>query len=158
GTAAPIERDFLFGVNGPGWHLDREKFEALLCEVARANGVDGRYRHRLAGCRRRGPVWELTARTPRGGELLEAEFVVDASGRASRLARALGARRTRYDRLVGITATLRPTGTGISDSFTLVESAPGGWWYSAPVPGGSLPVAFMTDSDQRGRAGLRDPA
>jgi flavin-dependent dehydrogenase len=157
GTVVPIERDFLFGVHGPGWHLDRRKFESLLAETAREAGADWRYRHRLEGCFRRGRAWEVTVRTPRGVKVLKADFVVDATGRSSRLARALGVRRTRYDRLVGVTAVLRNSGPGLGDSFTLVETVPAGWWYSAPVPGGGLAVAFMTDGDRLDRVGVRDP-
>jgi flavin-dependent dehydrogenase len=155
GTPTPIERDFLFSVHGSGWHLDRQRFEALLAEQARAHGVDWCYGHRLQKCRRYLGVWELTVKTPLGVQTLEADFLVDATGRAARVARALGVRRMRSDRLVGVTATLAAGRPGTSDSFTVVEAVPSGWWYSAPVPGGGLTVAFMTDSDALSRLGVR---
>jgi flavin-dependent dehydrogenase len=71
---------------------------------------------------------------------------VDATGRRAALARALGARRERRDRLIAVYAVLRARG-GDEDSRTLVEAAPDGWWYSALIPGRRRVVAFMTDSD-----------
>jgi flavin-dependent dehydrogenase len=88
-------------------------------------------------------------------ETLEAAFVADATGRASRLARRLGARRVRYDRLVGV-ATLLPPHPASEDTYTLVEAVEGGWWYSALLADGRLAVALLTDGDlldRRLRAG-----
>jgi flavin-dependent dehydrogenase len=88
-------------------------------------------------------------------ETLEAAFVADATGRASRLARRLGARRVRYDRLVGV-ATLLPPHPASEDTYTLVEAVEGGWWYTALLADGRLAVALLTDGDlldRRLRAG-----
>jgi flavin-dependent dehydrogenase len=79
-------------------------------------------------------------------ELLEADFVADATGRRAHVARRLGARRLRYDRLVGAAALLRSP-TPDADTYTLVEAVPEGWWYSALLGDGRLAVAFMTDGD-----------
>lgn len=157
GTAAPVERDFLFGVHGEGWHLDRRRFESLLAEVAREHGADWRYGNRVEDCCRRDGAWELRVRTDRGFHVLSADFVIDASGRAARVARRQGARRVRYDRLVGVAAVLQSDGAGIADAFTLIEAVASGWWYSAPVPKRELIVVHLTDSDLLNRNAV-DPA
>ena len=93
--------------------------------------------------------------------------MADATGRPAHLARRLGARRLRYDRLVGAAALLRSPAPA-SDTYTLVEAVPAGWWYSALLADGRMAVAFMTDGDLldrgfRGRVesrlagGLGDP-
>ena len=88
-----------------------------------------------------------------GSRTEEADLVVDASGRAARVARLIGVRRVRYDRLVAWWRTdrgafhLRPTDRRPIDSTTLVEAVPDGWWYSMFLPGHRLVVAFMTDAD-----------
>jgi flavin-dependent dehydrogenase len=157
GTAAPVERDFLFGVHGPGWHLDRRRFESLLAETARAYGADWRYGHRLEDCRTRDGAWELHVRTDRGPSVLSSDFVIDATGRAARVARRQGARRVRYDKLVGVAAVLQSEGASVADSFTLVEAVASGWWYSAPLPAARLTVVYMTDGDLL-RGVAADPA
>lgn len=149
GASRPAERDFIFETKGTGWHLDRRRFEESLASAALAAGVVWRYGQRLIGCERRDDAgWRLEVNTPRGVETLEADFVIDASGRAARFARRVGARRVSYDRLVGAAAYLEPReGDGAGDSFTLVEAVASGWWYSARLPGGKLAVVYMTDDD-----------
>jgi flavin-dependent dehydrogenase len=149
GAPAPVERDFIFGTQGHGWQLDRARFEARLMNRACAEGADWRCGVRLVECVRRDGCWTLSVRTSSGGDAtLEADFVVDATGRASRLARRMGARQLRYDRLVGTVFLLKSrSGKGIKDSFTLVEAIRSGWWYSARLPDEKLMVVFFTDHD-----------
>jgi flavin-dependent dehydrogenase len=98
----------------------------------------------------------LIVRTKSGDAILKADFVVDATGRASRLARQVGAQHLRYDRLVGAALLLKSRrGEGIKDSFTLVEAVRSGWWYSARLPGEKLMVAYFTDSDLLNRKILK---
>ena len=153
GSPEPAERDFIFGAGGAGWQLDRRKFEEELAGAALEAGAAWRYGCRLFGCSRERGGWRLEVTTRRGVETWRADFVVDASGRASRLARLLGARRIRYDRLIGVAAYFHPY-TG-EDSFTLVEAVASGWWYSARLPGGKLMASYMTDSDLVDRAATR---
>ena len=40
--------------------------------------------------------------------------------------------------------------------FTFIEATEDGWWYSAPLPGGRLVAAFMTDGDLEVCSSLRD--
>jgi flavin-dependent dehydrogenase len=126
--------------------VDRQAFETGLAERAAAAGADWRWGHRLLRCEPSDGDWRLEIDTPAGREILEADFVADATGRAARLARRLGARRHRYDRLVGATALLRSPAPA-ADTYTLVEAVPEGWWYSALLADGRLAVAFMTDGD-----------
>lgn len=145
GSSEPAERDFIFGTGGTGWQLDRRKFEEDLAGAAVEAGADWRYGCRLTGCLREEGGWRLDVTTRRGVKTCRADFVVDASGRAARLARLLGARHIRYDRLIGIAAYFNSGGGG--DSFTLVEAVASGWWYSARLPDGKLVAAYMTDND-----------
>lgn len=153
GSDVPAERDFIFGPGGAGWQLDRRRFEEELAGAAVEAGALWRYSQRLTGCARDGEGWRLEVATASGAETYHADFVIDASGRGARLARLLGARRIRYDRLVGVVAYFDSDGdessfTGVNeDSFTLVEAVANGWWYSARLPGGKLIAAYMTDSD-----------
>jgi flavin-dependent dehydrogenase len=72
---------------------------------------------------------------------------VDAGGRAAPLARRLGARLRRSDRLIArwTQGAGRPDGCGAG--VTHVEAVESGWWYTAPAPGGRRLLAFHTDGD-----------
>jgi flavin-dependent dehydrogenase len=156
GSPEPFERDFLFSPHGAGWHLDRLKFEEMLASVAREAGADWRYGWRVVACAGNKSGWSLKVRHSSGEAELEADFIVDATGRSRRLARQLGVRQIQYDRLIG-TAVLLKTEDHVthSDSFTMVEAVASGWWYSALLPEGSLMAVYMTDSDLIEHATLR---
>lgn len=160
GSGEPAERDFIFGAAGAGLQLDRRRFEAELARSAVEAGAVWDYGRRLAACARDGRGWELEVNTARGPETYHADFVIDATGRASRLARLLGARRIRYDRLVAVASYFGPRGDKNSneglDSFTLVEAVACGWWYSARLPGGRSVAVYMTDGDLLERDAARD--
>lgn len=148
GSEQPYERNFLFGPHGAGWHLDRRKFEETLAAGAREAGTDWRYGWRLTGCSERKGGWQLKVRNASGEVELEADFVVDATGRAARIARGASSRRVRYDRLIGAAVLLKSQKADPSkDSFALVEAVESGWWYSSLLPSGALMVIYMTDSD-----------
>jgi flavin-dependent dehydrogenase len=83
--------------------------------------------------------------------------VIDASGRASFVARRLGAHRTDHDRLAGVYAFFQ-TPTGPNDTRTMVEAMPNGWWYSSYLPNAGLVAAFMSDANllPRGACALHE--
>lgn len=147
GSPHPGESPFLANPFGAGWHVDRRRFEARLAEAAQEAGAQWRWGCRLKSCTAQGRGWRLEL----SSGVLEADFVADATGRQSRLARRLGARRLRYDRLVGI-STLLESPTPAADTYTLVEAMPDGWWYSALLSDGRLAVAFLSDGDLLDRA------
>jgi flavin-dependent dehydrogenase len=132
GSPVPVESPFLANPYGEGWHVDRQRFEASLVEAAIAAGVD----------------WRWGVQVDRN--TVPDAFVADATGRPARLARRFGARfgakRLRYDRLVGISALLA-SATPAQDTYTLVEATPDGWWYSALLADGRLAAAFLGDGD-----------
>lgn len=146
GSAAPFEQDALRNLDGPGWHLDRTRFDAWLCGVAAERGAATIAPARLAGVRRLGGEsgWELSLE--RLGKPLRvlARLLVDASGRAGSLARHVGARRAPDSKLVcGWLVGDAPGPPGIGELHAEVE----GWWYSSPLPGGRRLLAFYTDAD-----------
>jgi flavin-dependent dehydrogenase len=173
GSAESAERDFIFGAAGAGMQLERRAFEGELARSAAEAGAVWKYGRRLAGCSREGRGWRLEVNTARGPETYRADFIIDATGRASRLARLLGARRIRYDRLVAVASYFGPRADDGSnevgypnegkvedsneglDSFTLVEAVACGWWYSARLPGGRSVAVHMTDGDLLERDAVR---
>jgi flavin-dependent dehydrogenase len=144
GGPDPVSADSVRDPDGPGWHLDRARFDhwlrwwadkrgaALVTPAKVANLIPMADRWRLMLVRHGRPLTVVT------------RFVVDAGGRTAPLARALGHRRRINDRLVcrwlhGTAATEAGT--------TVIVAEPEGWWYSAPLPNGRRILAFHTDAD-----------
>jgi flavin-dependent dehydrogenase len=139
--------DFLYDPNGVGWRLDRHAFDSMLEHAARDAGAAWLSPASVASFTRLDSRrWELTAHTAGGEFEIDAALVIDASGRASSFARALGVARQNHDRLIAITAALKAA-VAIEDTRTLVEATAHGWWYSGVAPDGSLAIMFFTDAD-----------
>ncbi|GIW08807.1 MAG: hypothetical protein KatS3mg060_3612 [Dehalococcoidia bacterium] len=137
------EHAFLREPWGTGWHLDRVAFDQQLRRAAERAGV--RLLRGSVSSLGGGPGGWVVA-TDAG--TLQAEFVVDATGRRAALARQLGARRRVLDHQIALVAFLHPIDAPIEDTTTLVEAVPDGWWYSALLPDGRLSLAFFTDPER----------
>ena len=120
----------------------------MLAEQCEARGVHLLRKTSLRGAWRDGHKWMLKTRA----ETHCAGFVVDATGRAAAFARMQGARLQFQDRLTSYTRFV--TGSNVNVTETLIEAAPRGWWYTAPVPGVRRVVSYMTDADIGCDAGL----
>jgi len=149
GNQRPHENEFLFSVRGNGWHLDRKRFDAMLCREAQLAGTqvlqEARFLHceRLAGA----DGWKLTVKRNGQNEHLRARFVIDATGRSAVFAVRHGAKRDVEDRLIGVFMLFQFQKDEFSDTRTLVEAQQDGWWYSSLLPGGQAVVAWMSDAD-----------
>ena len=172
GEDEPFESHFIFNANGHGWHLDRQRFDAMLATAADSAGARLYRGARLRSCLplTRGWQIELTSDAPddRRVHRIEARLVVDATGRGAAFARQQGAKRFAVDRLVGLAGVVAPRTRGRGcptaahndcggDAWTLVEACSDGWWYSALLPTGRWIAVYMTDADllQRGRGSWR---
>jgi flavin-dependent dehydrogenase len=89
---------------------------------------------------------------------LTARFIIDATGRASWLARRCGVVRRDEDRQIAGLAVLEPLGEPAEDRTTLVEAVEGGWWSSAIMPDGRMAMTFFTDADLHDRDVIARPA
>jgi flavin-dependent dehydrogenase len=150
GSRDIISRDFLFTGRGQGWHLDRSRFDRMLARLVTERGglllteaIVG------SDSRDEGGGWRLLVRNRNShssGELV-ARYVIDASGKSATFARRRGARRSVHDRLTGLVGIYEFKAGSHRDTFTLVESCPAGWWYSALLPDERMAIAFMSDID-----------
>ena len=148
GSEAPFDNEAVFNQLGPGWRVDRGRFDALLLHEAAARGVS-LYQGatiRTVSTTDQGPWTVLVTRSEGGSTTsLAAAFLVDATGRRATLARRLGVQVTHLDRLVGLAVLFKsPPAT---DGLTLVEACDEGWWYSFAVTGPRRLVVLMSDSD-----------
>ncbi len=147
------EQGHILHGEGHGWHLHRASFDDWLrrCASERGAALWAPARFERVGRLERGR-WGLCVRQWNERRVLTASVLVDASGRAARLARRLGARRRRIDNLVAI------SGLGMLRKermpASLVESHARGWFYAAAIPEGGALMAFFSDVDLIGD--LRD--
>ena len=150
----PVWFDHLRDPNGPGWHLNRTRFDASVREAAVAAGAKliedcGQLRvSRYAG------EWHIDLQGR--GQTHRAPVVVDASGRSATLARQLGLARRVEDTLVCVYVYLKAE-AGDGDSCTRLCADANGWWYSVRVPSGHRVLAFHLDIDNPELKALRDP-
>lgn len=143
GGERPVELDSLADPDGPGWRLNRLRFEADLRAAAAARGAMLLAPARPARLAREDEGWRLELAG--GAPAVRARLLIDASGRRSTLLRGFGARRRAEDRLV--CAWLHAPLIREAAAITATASEEEGWWYSAPLPGGRRLLAFHTDAD-----------
>lgn len=119
--------DFSEDPHGLGWHLDRMKFERDLLHAALEAGV------------------VYCEQQIHSAQELDADWILDTSGRNSLLARDFGVQRLRDDDLTAVYGWYKIKLHDF-DSRTLLEATKYGWWYSARLPDRTRIVAFHTDA------------
>lgn len=157
GDTQPRATDFIHSVHGHGYQLDRTAFDRMLRGAAVENGATLCEGSRLV--LEQSVDFAASTHTLRlsdggGSELVSVRWVLDASGRSATLARRLGAKRLRQDRLTAFSMLLTTASRSDRDGRTLVEATEHGWWYSALLPTGSRLVTHLTDSDLADRHAL----
>jgi flavin-dependent dehydrogenase len=150
----PVWFDHLRDPNGPGWHLDRVRFDTCLRESAVAAGttlIDG-----CAGLQvsRDADDWRIDLRA--SGQTHCAPVLVDASGRSAAIARQLGLAHRVDDAMICLYAHL-PMDPDDEDRCTRICVDRNGWWYSVRVPSGQRVLAFHLDADDPEIKALRVP-
>lgn len=148
-----VERDALRDPYGPGWHLDRARFDALLRDEATSRGAQLLAPAELAGVVSVDGGWQVQLA---GAGAVTARLLVDAGGRTAPLARALGQRPVAEDGLACAWTHLPDNGR--HPGMTLIEAEEQGWWYSAPLPGRRRILAFHSDADLAAAREVRDRA
>jgi len=159
GDATPRTHSHLMTPWGCGWHVDRRAFDRMLAEAADMAGAAVLCGTTCVRCEEAADGWALTLlRRGDDGEeerswRLRARVLIDATGRAARLAPWVGAWRFLLDHLVAIATRFDGIDTE-SEGYVMVETTAEGWWYTAPMPDGRMIAMLMTDGDLCGRADL----
>ena len=107
--------------------VDRARFDAMLVDAAEQAGARVLRSARVGKVSRSNAGLRVEADEP-----VSAVAVVDATGRTARVARALGANRVQFDRLVCVARVFAIGSAPPGDTF--IEAAPDGWWYASPLP------------------------
>jgi flavin-dependent dehydrogenase len=142
-------RDAISQPLGPGWQLDRARFDAMLLDEAERRGATVLRGATVVDVLRGGSA--VTGVLAADGDgvsprSLASSFVVDCSGRTASVARRCGSPRFRADRLTCVFGRLDlPADPPPTDM--IVEAVPEGWWYAAPASDGTGIAALFTDPD-----------
>ena len=153
------EQDSLHDPYGHGWHIDRQAFDLMMAHAASEAGSLVLCGAALKECKQsRDGHWRLTATLLDSTAVVEARFLVDATGRNSPGIRMWGGTRVVYDRLIGLLKVFQGGTRGPRDARTIIEAVENGWWYSVPLSGDRLLAGFLTDADQLGSAATKSDA
>lgn len=167
--------DFIVNPLGPGWRLNRRVFDDMLVKAAMAQHVEMAWSVRFV-CARKEPTSRVGYRLylapsrdkSRHGldkaetkHVVDARYVLDATGARAKFARGIGVRQRIDDRLFAFVRFSKVR----SGNFTrqvLLEAIPDGWWYAARLPDDRVVSMMVTESQmlpvlqQRDRQGYQD--
>jgi flavin-dependent dehydrogenase len=146
GSNVFADKDFVTGIHGNGVHIDRLHFEQQLTAVAADSGATMLWGTRLKAATYTDGGWLVDIEDGTNGiQQVACTFLVDATGRACRVARMIGIKRIAKDKLAGIAACF--SNVSGMPLYTFIEATETGWWYAVPLSGNRLAAAYMTDSD-----------
>jgi len=153
----PTFTDFITQPPGYGWHLDRPAFDRQLVRETQSNGVVLKGATKVKAADYDGNKWSVILESADGQTQSGAyDFIVDASGRNSWLARRLGVERMIEDRQLALVTWLQTTHS-VADASSLIETTPHGWWYTANIPGDRMATAFICKPNKAQRTLWQTP-
>jgi flavin-dependent dehydrogenase len=139
----PHVESSMFRMDGPTWHVDRERFDEDLRSAALARDIPLISCRGLNGITRESDSWHLAL----DEEIrIRAAYLVDATGRSRALARRLRAKIEFHDQLIGLCSAVPRRENGVELQSMMLEATSFGWWYAAPTQNGHV-VAILTDAD-----------
>jgi len=144
GHAAPAFHPYICNALGPGFHVGRARFHQALLKAVSDAGDCPFIRGRFLTAKRTPSGWTVTIRIGDVTNQLDCRLLVDATGRSATVARFLGARRRRLDSLCGVSSVLNKV---VREQTLVVEAAPYGWWYLAPIPASRTLICMISDVD-----------
>lgn len=141
-------KDSIFNAYGEGVLLSRPAFDKDFAAFVNSKGVRLEVNARVNHLKKSNTGWLVEYRHNGNHKKLYADFVIDATGRNTKLASVFGIKKIRYDNLIGITIFCTPKKRGQAQKGSiLVEAVEKGWWYSAVLMDDTLVATLMTDAD-----------
>ncbi len=136
----PVRQEALFDPYGLGFAIERATLLSDLAARAGAAGAALRFGSTARGISGRPGDWRITCDS---GDVT-AGAIFDASGRARRVARALGAAAGAADDLICHHRVLAGADAGAVE--LVLEAVDQGWWYTLALPRpGRIAAGFVTD-------------
>ncbi|MEJ6474148.1 NAD(P)/FAD-dependent oxidoreductase [Pseudoalteromonas piscicida] len=129
GSETPTIVDNVKNPDGLGWHLHRQHFEQQLRDELVLRGVTLLSSAKLTNIVQAGSTWQLQVEGKGTVTSITSSLLIDATGRASHLARQLGAKLQQFDKQMALWLTAEVATT---KQFAVISDEENGWWYSAP--------------------------
>ena len=151
GSDQPEFQDYFMNPYGHGWNLDRVAFDHDLLAEAEKCGCDVRKQFQIKtlsynSCEK---IWDITLNNKQGVvHNFQSRWIIDATGRQASIARMLGVKRNKLDKLVGITAHIENENLWDRwQNHLYLETMEEGWWYALKLPQKKIAAVFMSDVD-----------
>lgn len=135
------ERLFITEKYQTGFILNRSVFENDLRHKTKANWLYGS----CISCEDKGSFYRIRFKTNSGVHQLACQYIVDASGKKSIIAKALQIKQHKIDD--GAALVFKSEMTIQPESFVHIESFSNGWIYMSPTPQKHLSIMIFTDLD-----------
>lgn len=142
GTEVLEEKEFIKGFYGHGYLLDRLHFEKQLRQHLNTHAGHFLEGYKLKKVIQKDQGVSINIENNKHKRTLQANYIVDATGRKSAVCKQLGIEKRTIDTqfTISFKATLRkPVAHQIS-----VEATENGWWYAAPLHNNELTLQFFT--------------
>ncbi|UYI49412.1 tryptophan 7-halogenase [Vibrio natriegens] len=152
GSEQPGNNDFIFNLEGQGYHLDRLRFEQQLSTLTQCSQIKLTRGVRLTNVSSSHQGFKLQLEDAHSGRTIDTDFLVDATGCAAISARKMGFARNSLDEVIFICALFDCDSILFEPdelpTYTLVESCRYGWWYSAKLPHNKVMVTLCSDKKE----------
>eukprot|EP01125_Pyxidicula_operculata_P013831 TRINITY_DN458_c0_g2_i3.p1 TRINITY_DN458_c0_g2~~TRINITY_DN458_c0_g2_i3.p1 ORF type:complete len:397 (+),score=73.08 TRINITY_DN458_c0_g2_i3:1031-2221(+) len=154
-------KDYNIHPLGYGYSLDMDNLNTFLRSRARKAGVELVYNTKIVSLQDINDdnyYWDLKTEDQVSKTRLEirSRWIVDATGRKASVARLIGNIPEKIDNLLGYAVIYTQSPETLSNpelkdelNYSLIESAPNGWWYSCKLPksDGKRLVIYFTDDN-----------
>ena len=146
GEGAVVDKEYFSGLPGYGLNLRREAFDEALALHAERQGATLCFSTRLQRLDPDAHGYCATLQSATETRRLQADILVDATGRHAAAARRLGARRRRFDHAVALIGNLANCRSVPEVGRVHIESVEDGWWYGVPYANGHMLCTLVTDA------------
>jgi flavin-dependent dehydrogenase len=134
-------QDALLNPEGNGWHIDRNAFDKALYKKAIEQGIIPiKNQLKSVTAKKEGYIITLKDQTSSSTNILQTKWLVDATGRASKVGRALGFEKDKLSEQMAAIAWVDTIED--CDFSTRIKSVSNGWWYTALLPNQKRIIAF----------------
>jgi len=126
---------------GNGWHVNRPKFDEALRQKAKAIGVTF-IESRVVNVRQKKSHYfiQLSPNHFFNTQSLTAKWIVDATGRASKISRLLQLKKQVFSQQMAAIGWFE--NLDLNDFTTKIKSVKNGWWYTAALPHKKRVIVF----------------
>ncbi|MFT5647659.1 MAG: flavin-dependent dehydrogenase [Aureispira sp.] len=142
GTNIPQKKEFIAGIHGHGYLLDRLHFENQLRQLVQNNSSSFYKGYKLKKVQDKGNLVEVVIQKDSKTIKIQAPYIVDATGRKASVCRHLGVNKIELD--VQLTLSFWHQLKHKIPRQIWIEATENGWWYISPNAENQANCMFFT--------------